>query len=256
MSKLIDKLDKLTQGDIKPFGFTVSVSQSTTPQMLTIARTKLDAEAKTMPEITTDAVLLSVDDTARAIDSINKIGEGKLPSIWGIEAASIGKKEADKLAKIGCDFIVLKLASPAPALISNESLAKVIQVSSSIDDSMIRALNSLPVDVVIVQDNPDLQDLTVENLLMCSRIAAMVQQPILLSVSLNLAKDSLETLSDIGVNGLIFDWLGAASNKKIGVIIEAIEGLPRSKKKKKKRINATLPNISGASYDEDGDSEE
>ena len=253
MSKLLDKLDKAAQGETKPFGFAAAMSKSTLPQMLTIARTKFDIEAKSIPAIDTDAVLLSVDDASKAIDCIKKLRKGKLPVIWGIEAAAISKKEADQLVKTGCDFIVLKLASPSPALMSDESLAKVVQISPSIDDSMIRAINLLPVDAVMVQEDDQAPAVTVESLMQYSRIAAMIQQPLLLSISLKLEKDSLETLRDIGINGLVFDWSGASSNKKIAELKEAIAGLPEPKKKKKKRANATLPSTSSASYDEDDD---
>jgi len=256
MSKLIDKLDKMTQGDIKPFGFAASVTKSTAPQMLIIARTKLDDDAKTIPIIDAEAVLLSVDDASKTVDTVNRIGKERLADIWGIEAKNVSKKEADQLAKTGCDFIVLKLTSPTPVLMSDENLAKVIQINSSIEESMIKALNSLPVDALIVQDDSNLQDFTVENLVMYSRLEAMAQQPLLLVVSLELAKDNLEVLRDTGVNGLILDWSGAASNKKFAEIKKAIESLPKSKKKKKGHANAVLPNLSSATYEEDGDPEE
>jgi len=253
MSKLLDKLDKAAQGETKPFGFATSVSKSALPQILTIARTRLDVEAKTVPKIDSDAVLLLVDDTSKAIDYVKKINKEQLPAIWGIEAAAIRKKEADQLVKIGCDFIVLKLTSPAPALSSDETLAKVVQLSPHIDDSMIRAISLLPVDAAMVQEDAPVSAVTVESLMQYSRIAAMLQQPLLLSVSLKLEKDGLETLRDIGINGLVFDWSGASSNKKLADLKEAIAGLPEPKKKKMKHENATLPSTSSTSYDEDDD---
>ena len=253
MSKLIDKLDKATQDETKPLGFAAAMPKSTAAQMLTIARTKFDVEAKTIPELDTDAVLLLVDDASKAINSIKKTSKENLPAIWGIEAADISKKEADQLVNIGCDFIVLRLASPSPALSSDENLAKVVQVNPSIDDSMIRAISLLPVDAVMVQEEAPALVITVESLMQYSRITAMIQQPVLLSVSLKLEKDSLETLRDTGINGLVFDWSGASSNKKIAELKEAIQGLPEQRKKKKKRTNVTLPGTSSASYDEDDD---
>jgi len=256
MSKLTEKLNRITQGDSKPFGFAASISKATLPQMLTIARIRYNAEAKAIHENDADAVLLLVDDTSKAIDSIKKMSNDKLPAIWGIEAANISKKEADQLAKIGCDFIVLKLTSPSPALTSDEVLTKVIQISPSIDDSMIRTINLLPIDAVFVQEDAEARDITVERLMMYSRIAAMVQQPLLLSVSLKLANDSFETLRDAGVNGLILDWSAPASNKKIAEIKATIQSLPERKRKNKKSANASLPSLSSTTHDEDDDYEE
>ena len=92
--------------------------------------------------------------------------------------------------------------------------------------------------------------------MMYSGIAAMVQQPLLLSVSLKLAKENFEALRDIGVNGIILDWSAPASNKKIAEIKDTIQGLPERKRRNKKRGNASLPSLSGTTYDEDDDYEE
>ncbi|MFC1979059.1 hypothetical protein ACFLVP_03630 [Chloroflexota bacterium] len=255
MSKLTEKLNKLTQDDSKPFGFTASVSKSILPRMLTIARIKFDIEANTIPEIDTDAVLLSVDVTSKAIDFIKKINKEKLPAIWGIEAASISRKEADQLIKIGCDYIVLKLTSPSPVLASDEKLAKIIKINPSINDTMIRAINLLPVDTVFIEDDSEAPDIMIERLMIYSSIAAMVEQPLLLSVSLKLAKDTFEAIRDIGVTGLILDWSSPASNKKIAEIKDVIQSLPEKKRNSRKRGHASLPSIPGASYDEDNDFE-
>jgi len=211
-----------------------------------------------MPGSNIDAVLLSVTDVSKAIDALKNMGKELEPVIWGIEAATISKKEAEQLVKIGCDFIVLKLTNPAPALMSDESLGKLIAVSPSMDDTMIRAMSMINVDSVVIDEDANTKIVTLERLMMYNRLTAMVQQPVLISLPMNLAKENLEVLHDTGVKGLVLDWAGTATDKKIAELKKAIDALPKSKpaRNKKKRFSATLPSISGPSSeaeDDDGD---
>ncbi|MFC1998451.1 hypothetical protein ACFLVR_02270 [Chloroflexota bacterium] len=258
MSKLLDKLNRAAQGESKPFGFATSASKSALPQILTIAKSQIDVVAKTMPGSNIDAVLLSVADVSKAIDSLKNMGKELEPVIWGIEATTISKKEAEQLVKIGCDFILLKLTNPAPALMSDESLGKLIAVSPSIDDTLIRAMSMLNIDVVVINEDANTKTVTLERLMMYNRLAAIVQQPVLISLPINLAKENLEVLHDTGIKGLILDWTGTATDKKVAELKKAIDALPKSKpaRNKKKRFSATLPSISGPSPEEDDDSEE
>ncbi|MFC1906053.1 hypothetical protein ACFLWJ_01040 [Chloroflexota bacterium] len=250
MSKLLDKLEKAAQGEAKPFGFATSVSKSALPQIMTIARLPHEAEAKPLIDGNVDAILFSVVDASKAIATFKKKSKELSSIIWGIEAESISKKEAEQLVQLGCDFIALKLISPAIALMCEDSLGKLITASPSIDDSLISALNVMDVDAVVIEEDASVKTITLERLMMYHRITAMVQQPILMSLPIDLAKENLVALHDAGINGLILD---TATDKKIAELKKAIEALPKNKaaKNRKKRLNASLPNISSPSYEDE-----
>jgi hypothetical protein len=258
MSKFIDKLDKITKGDIQAMGFAASVSRSSLPQMLTVASMRFEVVAGPLPSMDADAIVLCIDDLSKSIESLEHISKEQNTGIWGVELDGLSNKEAERLTKIGCDFIVLRLTGSSTALMCDEKLGKLIEISPTMDDSLIRTINLLSVDAVIVEEKAEAKEITVERLMIYNRITAIVQKPVLLSLPPKLAKEHLEVLSDIGIKGLLLDWTDKTTDKKIFDIKKAINALPKIKKKKtdKGRLNATLPDLTGGSHDDEEDSEQ
>jgi len=227
------------------------------PQILTVACVRFNGEAGPLPVADIDAVLLCIDDLSKVTDSLEQIRKTMKNVIWGIQLGNLSNKEAERLEKMGCDFIVLKLDSPSSALVYDQKLGKIMEINPTIDDTLVRTINMLSIDAVIVTDETDTKEITVERLMMYRRITAMVQKPVLLSLPVSLAKEHLDVLNDIGINGLLLDWSGKTTDKKISEIIKAISALPKSGKKKagKERPYAVLPNLPSVSPDEDNDFE-
>jgi hypothetical protein len=257
MSKLTDKLERMARGGTQPMGFSTSASASELPQILTVAQIELADSIKNLPKADIDAVLLSVADVPGSIDNIKQVA-GKLESnIWGVQASSINKKQLNVLTKLGCDFVVLKLDSPSTILAGGSDAALGIEIAPSIDDTLLRTVNLLSIDVVIIRDNSDTGSATVEQSMQYYRLAAMLQKPALISLPITTAQQNLGVLHDAGMSGLIVPWEGSASDKKLSDLIKDILGLPRRKKKGgKQKFSAILPSVATSSYEEGDDDEE
>ncbi|MBT3362943.1 MAG: hypothetical protein HN929_04590 [Chloroflexi bacterium] len=252
MSKLTDKLERMADGGAQPMGFTTSASASELPQILTIAQINPADSIKAQPKSDIDAVLLGIDDLSKSMDSI-KQAAGKLKSvIWGVQAGSIDKKQLGALAKLGCDFVILKLDSPSAILAGDNDTAIGIEIAPSIDDTLLRTVNLLSIDAVIIIDEDGTETATIEHTMQYYRLAAMVQKPTLISLSVEAVQQNLGILHDAGISGVIVPWDGAAADKKLSSLTVDIKALPKRKKKKdKKKSSAILPNVSGPSHEDD-----
>ena len=158
MSKLIESLTKLSQATPPPMGFRTVKQSKASLAMLILGRmaikgttppAKLDSGADAVL-VYTDKATIKPEDIKKSIKPL-----GNIP--WGAYLEDSGDT-AQALIDAGCDFMVFSPTSRIPDLPQDEKTGKIILVESSMDDGLLRAINDLPADAVLITDTLDNKD--------------------------------------------------------------------------------------------------
>ncbi len=253
MSKLIEKLRKLAQVAPQPMGFHTSRPAEASSKILIISRLALNNNVpslKSNPGV--DAVLIQTNQSKTTAKDIQKATKslGDIP--WGVYLEE-NSSEITALLEANCDFIVFSPTSLIPDLPQDEKIGKIIQVDSSMDDGLLRTINDLPADAVLVTDTLDNNEtLTMHRLMIYRHLANFIVKPLIVPVPVNITEAELKALYDADIDGVLveMDEEGIKELHKI-----AIKLPPRTAKKREKG-GVILPHISGEASPAPPDEEE
>jgi hypothetical protein len=112
------------------------------------------------------------------------------------------------IEEAGADFVVFSLDTPVEAL-ADTKLGKVLRVDSSLGDTLLRSLNVLAVDVVLLSVDAKSGALTFQDLMAIHRIAGMLSKPSLVTLPAPLTKKTLTAVWNSGVDGVVVSASGA-----------------------------------------------
>jgi hypothetical protein len=242
VSKLLEKLEQISKGNSKPFGFAAAAAKSKIANMVIIAALDdNDKAAVTSAKEYADAILVN------SLDGKNTAVKSGLP--WG---APISEPAAIK--ESGCDFILLNTQDSPIALLQEEKLCRMIEIDPAMPDGLIRATNQLPVDIALIVGDTSI---SMKRLLACQHIANLVGKYLLLRIPLEMSKEELRELWEIGMTGVVVPVTGD-DKKGLASIRQAVDALPASRRKRVSKTSATIPQIAPAETvkDEEPDEDE
>ena len=240
MSKFVDALSKTGEDSVAPLGFGPASGSGKSSAAMVLAGQVTPRQLVDKPALgdsKVDALLVSLGawDEA-ALDSI----EGRLNErLWGVWLEAVGSEQVKLLREKGCDFVVFDATETEASVLEEEDIGKIMAVASDLDEDVARAINELPIDVVMLASDPDLLPLTVSKLIGIEQVRGMVDKPFVMAVPDGLAAKDLEILRNVGISGLV---VATSSLKEIRRTKEAIEGLPRPKVRAT-RARAAVPHI-------------
>lgn len=232
MSKLVEKLRQASQGSPQPLGFRGASSTATqqgSAMMLIVALAEGDAGAAPDDKASVDAVLLAKAES-QVVD-----GLGESP--WGVSLDKGTQEELTQLKDMGCDFLVFEPATAPSSVLGEEDLGKVMEIEPDTADGMLRAIDKLPIDAVLVGGDPTL---SVHRLMVCQRLANLVHKPLIARVPLDVSKEALKEIRETGVTGLVVH-LSARDKKGLSRLRETIDSLPAMRKRRKDKVEPVLP---------------
>jgi hypothetical protein len=247
MSKLIEGLSKLSQTSPPPMGFRTSQQKKAGPTILVIGRMaiksivplgKVDSGA--------DAVLFYTDKSTLKPEDIQKAVKplGNIP--WGVYLEESGS-ETRALIEAGCDFMVSSPTSRIPDLPQDEKVGKILQVESSMDDGLLRTVNDLPTDAVLITDALEEKGtLSLHQLMIYEHLSAFITKPIIVPVAASITEAELKALQEAEIDGVMAEMDIAKGEDLKGLRTNASKLPPRSAKKRRKR-EVLLPRASGES---------
>lgn len=236
MSRFIDKLKQVSKSEPQPMGFGRGKSAAK-PRLLLVA------EAKTATASDgADAMLMP--GTAKSTAAKTDLPVGI--RLFGSKAGNLK----------GVDFVVLLPEMPV-AMVEDEKIGRVMAVEASLEIGLLRALEDLPLDALLVAgDGAQPQAVTWQYLMLCKRISAMSGKPLLAAVPPNISRDELQMVWDTGVSGVVVAAGAAGGMKKLRSMID---GLTLPAKHKKMKARAIVPSISekaAPAIEDDEDEEE
>jgi hypothetical protein len=206
--------------------------------MLIIAAEKLKGDSPPAKNIAgADAILLTAgNENGLTAASLQKSVKSLKDVPWGIRLDE-NEDDAARLVEAGGDFLVFSPASRFTAVPPDEKTGKVLEVESSMDDGLLRAVNDLPADAVLVTDSFEASGGLVWHQLMIFRhLAAFIAKPLLVPVPAEIPEAELKALWEAGIDGIVVDVSGIEDLKSLRQMIVKLP--PRSARK---RGNVFLP---------------
>jgi len=196
-----------------------------------------DSVCEGVSDLSPEAVLLSrIDDLA----ALKKIAPG-LPSIpWGLSPGTITEDSVNGFKEAGCDMLAFGLADTPVSAINSDEMARVLCLDPSADERQLRAINPLPVDVVLIDVTSQSGTWTLGDLANITAISSRVNKYILVSISEPPGAKDLKVLRDAGVHGLVVD-AGSVSMDSLSKLKSDLQEMPRPQPGRKGRTAAVLP---------------
>jgi hypothetical protein len=238
MSKFVDRLQSLSKSSATPIGFHRSVSEPASPSMLLVvglSGTQIK-EAKDLADANADAgLILSEGSSAKAAMQMVEAA-GDVPI--GVFVKGMSEKETDELAGVGCDFVVFDIRT-ATAVLHKEGVGRFLMIEPSLDQGLVKAINSLEVDGVFMNSWGGDSCVAIEHLLVCRRSVELLEQPLIMILPSLVTKADLASLWQAGVDGVV-----APSGQSVETLAELrkmISDLPRRARRGRRKADAMLP---------------
>ena len=242
MSKLIDRLNQVTKVVSKPIGFGKAQPATTKARMLLIASLAQTTDVGRLADYTKGADALLFTKPGSGAKTLQKIAQSVSDIPWGLWLGDIGSREIKSMVEAGGDFVVFP-ASTALAIPEDDKVGKILQVEASLSEGLLRAVNELPVDAVLIADEPgEESSLTWHHLMLFQRFAELLTKPLLASVPLKVTANELQVLWKTGVDGVVVEvGIGQPVGrlKELYQMIGQLTFPPRPQKK----VEALLPRI-------------
>ncbi len=254
MSKFVERLQSLSKSANAPIGFHRSALEAKTPAMLLIAGLSgaQAREAQTASEVSPDAALIL--DQAPAVDVVKQMvaAAGDVP--LGILLKGANEERASELAGSGCDFVVFDIKTAA-AVLQQEEIGRLLVLEPSSDQGLVRAINSLEIDAVLIGAGEGDHAVSVEHLLIVRRFVELLEKPVMVTLPSRTTRAELAALSQAGVEGVVAP--PAPSVEGLTALKQTLAGLPRGAKRRRAKMGAMIPHYRGVgATEEEEDAEE
>lgn len=253
MSKFVDKLQSLSKSSITPIGFHSSVSELKSPVMLLIvglSGTQVK-EAKIVADVNADAgLILSEGPSAKVVKQMVE-AVGNVP--LGVFVRGMSEEKINELASVGCDFVVFDIKIPA-AVLHKEGVGKFLMIEPSLDQGLVRAINSLEVDGVFISSRGGDSFVAVEHLIVCRRFVELLEKPVMITLPSLVTKTVLTNLWQVGVDGVV-----APSTQSVEALAELkkmTSDLPRGARGRRAKAGVVLPHYGGGVAGEEDEEQE
>ncbi len=248
MSRLIEKLTQVSKDAPQPMGFKAAHPVSSKPPMLLVARlTQIENIDNLADSVTgADVVLLSIAKGAPKDTALLKIARSLSDIPWGSWLEDTSEKRIKMIAKSGGDFIVFPTASAVLAADQGDKTGKILQVQSSLNEGLLKAVNNLPVDAVLVVSEQEKESsLTWHHLMVLQRFINILTKPLLASMPSNVTYHELKALWEIGVDGVVVEVSARQPSAKLEKLRQEINRLASLPPRKRIKTMALIPHVSG-----------
>lgn len=252
MSKLADKLQSLLKVSTAPLGFHPSANEAKEPAMLLVAGLSgTDAEeARALAEGHADAgLILNRSLDMKSIERMVKTMDG-IP--LGVLLEDANKEKQAEIIDAGCDFIVFDMSMPI-AVLGGEKVGKFLMVEPSSNQNLVRAINDLDIDGVLISTGGE-SVITVEHLLVCRRFSELVNKPLMMSVPSLVMSTEFVSLWKAGIDGIVTP--PAQPAKALIELRGVMEALPKEAKHRRGKLDVMLPHYRVDAVAEEEEEEE
>ena len=147
------------------------------------------------------------------------------------------------LAKAGCDFVVFPADSSVLVNTPDDEMSKILQVESSLSEGLLKAVNELPVDAVLITNGLERNSLTWRHLMLFQRFANLLTKHLLVFAPPDMTANELKSLWEIGVDCVVVETAIEQPLKRLEELHRAIGDLTSLPPRKRKKKEALLPHI-------------
>lgn len=254
MSKLIDRLIQTAETVSLPMGFMAAKAAPSKPKMALIAKLETADNMAPMADFLSSADAIIIAQTGTGKDIARSLPD----MVWGLWLEEKSRPQAKSFSEAGADFIVLPLNSEF-GLPSIEKAGKILLVESSLSEGLIRTINELPADAVLLaEDREEQSAITWHHLMLCQRFSNLLSKPLLTSAPASVSSDEFKALWQAGVDGVVMAVKTGKQAESLKGLRQTIDGVDFPARPRKK-IAALLPRITeepGAAADAEEEEEE
>jgi hypothetical protein len=216
MSKFIDSLKKMSEVTSQPMGFGRARTEAAKPRIRLVAL--LEGESASA------AVAASADGAIVPVKDLNS-AKSLVAGLSGKTAAPVGisipdSAGAEQMEDSGADFVVFSPGLPVSALVDSK-LGKILEIDLGISDGLLRGVNALAVDGVLVRQAAP--GLSWQNLMAIQRVAASTSKPAILVIQPGMVKGDLQALWNAGIDALVLASGGGDEIKRLREIIKELK---------------------------------
>jgi len=249
MSKLIEKLERISEGRGQPLGFGAAANRVKALPLAVIAiLPQGDARAAVAAAAAAkvDAVLVT-GAVPKEADAITSKVTAEMPDIpWGVSLESVTREDMERLAGAGCDFVAFSAAGSQAAALNMEEPGKMLKIDHTLDENLARTISRLQVDAVFLESSGNGENgLTVEQLMVYEWLVGVSGKHPVAAMPPGMPLEDIATLWGLGVAALAVDLTVGDPAERLSRIREALEKLPARRRRPKTRFAASLP-VSGA----------
>jgi len=251
MSKFADKLRNLSESSGAPIGFHPAVSEVRSPSMLFVVGLSESQvkEARTVSDLAADAGLIVSKGTgAKTVKQVVEAA-GNVP--LGVTVKGMREKEIDELVSLGCDFVVFDIGEGV-AILGRKEVGKLLMIEPSLDQGLVRAINSFEVDGVLIGGGDSV--ISVERLLVSRRFVELLEKPVIMMLPSFVTKEELVNLWQGGVDGVVS--ASTQSTEALAELKKMLGDLPKRVRNRRTTAAVVLPRYGGDIGGEEDEQEE
>jgi methylmalonyl-CoA mutase cobalamin-binding subunit len=127
-------------------------------------------------------------------------------------------------------------------------------IESSLDQGLVRAINSLEVDGVFISSRDGDSFVAVEHLLVCRRFVELLEKPVIMALPSLVTKTVLTNLWQVGIDGIVAP--STQSVESLAELKKMINDLPRRARGRRAKAGVILPNYGGGVAGEEDEEQE
>lgn len=246
MSRFIDKLNRLARAEPQPMGFGAKQSATPRPKIQLVASLAQEsAESLADRMAGADAGLLHIAKPGPGAKTLQKMSQA-IPDIpWGGWLQGNGPEAIRQMSKADCDFVVFPATSTPLTVLQNNEAGKILEVEASLAEGLLRAVNELPIDAVLIADEQRGDySLTWQHLLLFRRFADLLTKPLLASIPSNATSGELQAVWEGGVDGVVVEITAGQNQDRLKELRQIIDKLPFPSPRRRERLEPLLPRIS------------
>lgn len=240
MSKLLERLERIAKGASRSLGFAPPGNQEAIAPLALLASLEETPPGSwnLMSKAPLDALVLPA--SALEGEPADQRLEGLTDAVWGVSIEGSDLQRLQAYQGKGCDFVVFGIEGTKVAALEEGECARVLRVSQDLEETQLRGLEDLPVDIILLRRPSPQGPLSLEHLLAISNIRSASSRYLLLEWDTDLTAMELGNLRDLGVDGLVIPG-EPGQITALKSIRERIQTLPRRKTKGEQKAFPVLP---------------
>lgn len=248
MSRLIDAFHKASQATASPLGFRAARPAAAAGRILLIASLEPGVTDNPADYLDGASAVLLRRGKSRLTAKVVQTVVASLPDIpWGTYLNDSAEKKGEVKVEAGCDFVVFPASGRIATTPLDEKVGRILQVESAMDDGLLRAVNDLPVDAVLVTDTfEDGGSLVWHQLMIFQHLAHIISKPLIVPIPADANGEELKALWEAGVDGVVVE-VDTAKPGGLKELRQSIDKLPPRSPRKRDRLEAVLPRAGGES---------
>ena len=237
MSRFLDQLERISQNAPTPLGFGVSRGERTPGMALVALVSSRHGEGcAAVAGLSPDGVILSGVDGPGGLDSL---GDALPAAPWGVSCPSLTREDFDAYKEAGCDILAFGLEGARASALSSDELARTLLVEARLSNRRARAIDALPVDVLLVDMLSRSGPWTLADVAAAAEVSRRVDKYVLLQLSEPPDKADLEAIRNVGVHGLALD-VDAVSVEELQELKSNLLDMPRQRPRRRERGRAAV----------------